>query len=293
MIQTPRALTVGHITLDRYDQNKLRPGGSVLYAALTWKALNFQTHIVTSLGEDFFKKVKPLTGLELSVQTSKETTIFANEYSHTGERTQLLEALADPISPPSSHKNFLPFHTLFLAPVMAEIDLEKWITFAKEAPEPVRIGLGLQGLIRKTTTPFSDWPGKQQVLHSPFVVQDQLLNKIDVIFMSESEADAQKGLREHLCKQVETLIVTCGAKGALLYKDNKVHKIPAFKTQEVDPTGAGDTFAAGFLYAAEKGMDSVQAAIFGSAAASFVVEIKGAGNFADEKDIKKRIEAKL
>ena len=45
-----------------------------------------------------------------------------------------------------------------------------------------------------------------------------------------------------------TLVVTCGAEGAVALKGGERARVPAVPTRVVDTTGAGDLFAAGFLY---------------------------------------------
>lgn len=74
------------------------------------------------------------------------------------------------------------------------------------------------------------------------------------------------------------LIIKKGEHGALLFHENHVFYAPALPLEEVfDPTGAGDTFAGGFIgYLAQSGDLSFQnmkrAVIYGSAMASFCVE---------------------
>jgi len=74
------------------------------------------------------------------------------------------------------------------------------------------------------------------------------------------------------------LIIKKGEHGALLFHDKQVFSAPALPLAEVfDPTGAGDTFAGGFIgYLAKVGTinfsNMKNAIIFGSALASFCVE---------------------
>jgi len=74
------------------------------------------------------------------------------------------------------------------------------------------------------------------------------------------------------------LIIKKGEHGALLFHKNEVFFAPALPLEEVfDPTGAGDTFAGGFIgYLAQSQDISFEnmkrAIIFGSALASFTVE---------------------
>jgi len=74
------------------------------------------------------------------------------------------------------------------------------------------------------------------------------------------------------------LIIKKGEHGALLFDQNNVFFAPALPLEDVfDPTGAGDTFAGGFIgYIAKTGDTSFdnmkRAIIHGSALASFAVE---------------------
>ncbi len=76
----------------------------------------------------------------------------------------------------------------------------------------------------------------------------------------------------------KTLIIKRGEHGALMVHDNFIFSVPAFPLEEVhDPTGAGDTFAGGFMgYLAGKGRINEQtlrsAMVYGSVLASFTVE---------------------
>jgi sugar/nucleoside kinase (ribokinase family) len=75
-----------------------------------------------------------------------------------------------------------------------------------------------------------------------------------------------------------TLIIKRGEHGALMIHDGFVFSVPAFPLEEVrDPTGAGDTFAGGFMgYLAGAGRINEQtlrsAMVYGSVLASFTVE---------------------
>jgi adenosine kinase len=73
------------------------------------------------------------------------------------------------------------------------------------------------------------------------------------------------------------LIITRGEDGVTIHHDGKEVVLPACAAEKiVNPTGAGDVFRAGLLVGLSKGWDLVDAAQFGAAAASFVVEQEGA-----------------
>jgi len=112
-----------------------------------------------------------------------------------------------------------------------------------------------------------------------------VLKKGDVLTINEEEArilsgeySLVKAARRILGMGPKVLIIKKGEHGALLFNDKEVFYAPALPLEEVfDPTGAGDTFAGGFIgYLSSTGdisFDNMKRAIiFGSAMASFCVE---------------------
>jgi sugar/nucleoside kinase (ribokinase family) len=86
------------------------------------------------------------------------------------------------------------------------------------------------------------------------------------------------------------LIIKKGEHGALLFNNKQVFFAPALPLEDVfDPTGAGDTFAGGFIGYIVKSRDvsfdnMKRAIIYGSAMASFCVEKFGIENLLDLSD---------
>ncbi len=95
----------------------------------------------------------------------------------------------------------------------------------------------------------------------------------------------------------KVLIIKKGEHGALLFKGNQVFFAPALPLEDVfDPTGAGDTFAGGFIgYLAKTGDISFEnmkrAIIYGSALASFCVEKFGTDRIVNLSD--KELDARV
>ena len=111
------------------------------------------------------------------------------------------------------------------------------------------------------------------------------LKMIDVLTINDSEArqlsgeySLVKAAQKILAMGPTTLVIKKGEHGALLFNKNEVFFAPALPLEEVfDPTGAGDSFAGGFIgYLAKTGDVSFEnmkrAIIFGSAMASFTVQ---------------------
>src|ERR1700759_2186903 len=120
------------------------------------------------------------------------------------------------------------------------------------------------------------------------IAMDDLLETIkliDVLTINDAEArqlsgeySLVKAARKILTMGPQYLIIKKGEHGALLFSDGLVFSAPALPLADVfDPTGAGDTFAGGFIgYMAKVGEvnfnNMKNAIIFGSALASFCVE---------------------
>jgi sugar/nucleoside kinase (ribokinase family) len=111
------------------------------------------------------------------------------------------------------------------------------------------------------------------------------LKLVDVLTINDAEArqlsgefSLVKAARKILTMGPQYLIIKKGEHGALLFHEDKIFSAPALPLEEVfDPTGAGDTFAGGFIgYMAKAGTVSFEsmknAIIYGSALASFCVE---------------------
>lgn len=132
----------------------------------------------------------------------------------------------------------------------------------------------------------------------------EVLKRVDLLLVNDAEARElthQHSLVKAAKKIMEMgpkyLIIKKGEHGALLFYKNKVFFAPAFPLEDVfDPTGAGDTFAGGFIgYLAKTRSVSFEsmkkAIIIGSVMASFCVEKFGNTRLKEltKADINKRL----
>lgn len=112
-----------------------------------------------------------------------------------------------------------------------------------------------------------------------------VLKEVDILTINDEEArllskeySLRKAARKILAMGPKTLVIKKGEHGALLFHEGEVFFVPALPLEEVfDPTGAGDTFAGGFIgYLAQTNDTSFEnlkrALVYGSAMASFCVE---------------------
>ena len=131
------------------------------------------------------------------------------------------------------------------------------------------------------------------------------LKLVDVLMVNDSEArqltgeySIVKAAKKILQMGPQYLIIKKGEHGALLFHQNHVFFAPALPLEEVfDPTGAGDTFAGGFIGYLAKTKDisfenMKTAIIMGSAMASFCVEKFGPDRLREvtQEDIDNRVQ---
>jgi sugar/nucleoside kinase (ribokinase family) len=114
----------------------------------------------------------------------------------------------------------------------------------------------------------------------------KVLEKIDVLLINEAELrdltgsyNTIRAAKDVMAMGPKVVVIKRGEYGFILFNENRYFILPAFPVDEVvDPTGAGDTFAGGFLgYLAKLGRDFTredlkQACVHGCLLASFTVQ---------------------
>jgi len=121
-------------------------------------------------------------------------------------------------------------------------------------------------------------PGQDLHMYSPSELEE-VIKICDILFGNHHEInrileilDINVGKLQELGPKI--VVKTLGKNGSMIYADEKI-KINAKLIETHDPTGAGDSYRAGFLRAYLNGEDLVFCGNFASAVASFVVEAEG------------------
>lgn len=112
------------------------------------------------------------------------------------------------------------------------------------------------------------------------LLEDLIPNYVDILFSNESEAEAYTGLGaseavKALAELVDVAIVTIGKDGALIGNKGNVISVTAEGGKPIDTTGAGDHFAAGFLYGQSVNATLEQSARIGSLLSGYVIDVIG------------------
>jgi sugar/nucleoside kinase (ribokinase family) len=111
---------------------------------------------------------------------------------------------------------------------------------------------------------------------------------VDILFCNDQEANFMTGESDpikqidQISKSVDHVVLTLGKKGSMIKSEDNVVNIEAFEATAIDTTGAGDSFAAGYLYGITQGYDAFKAGTLASYCAATIVGQNGPrydGNF--------------
>jgi len=269
-------LVVGHVCVDLVGEDRPGPrpyvlGGSATYAALTARNLGQRVGVLTSadfepaivdtlVGRDNF--LVAANDLRVVRLPAAETTCFVNVYEPDGRRQQVL-ALAEPLRAEHVPTAWRGARVVHLAPVAREVQLDLVSSFSNAL-----LGVTPQGWMR-------DWDGSGRVRPVLWdrAAADVVLERADVLIFSEEDVSDPAEVGRY-AERARLLVITEHREGAVVYERGKPPwRSPAFRPARVaDPTGAGDTFAAGFLTHYHRTGDPRASADYANCVASFVVE---------------------
>lgn len=135
---------------------------------------------------------------------------------------------------------------------------------------------------------------EEEILAAFLADKSQLVISHQQISAPEIKGDIDEAIRGILQLGVDALIVKTGSRGAVVYlPDGTVQKVPGFPVEVVNILGAGDAFAAGFIYGYLKGWDWYKCCRMGNACGAHVVTQLGCANFTPyEKEILAFIESR-
>lgn len=115
------------------------------------------------------------------------------------------------------------------------------------------------------------------VAHHPLELGADALARVGAAVIGEDEVRGDAELVARLAAAVPVVAFTHGARGCEVIVRRRTWRVGVHPAREVDPTGAGDVFAAAFFLALARGEDPLQAARLGAAAGSIAVEARGGG----------------
>lgn len=295
--ETPDALVIGHITRDLISdagegatvgdgaaggaggagEPGWRLGGSALYAALTLARLGMRVAALTSAPTALHSALEEaLPGVALAVVPCEEATTFQNRYLSEGRR-QYLRGRGGFLTPEALPDAWRAAPLALMAPVAGELRLGE---MAGALTPGGMVGATPQGWLRR-------WDADGRVAPLPLeesralrleAAQALILSREDLVGPGADEtalARADEALAAW-AQRSPLVVVTRGASGADLWRAEQVERFPGYPAREVDPTGAGDVFAATFLYGLTTLGDPARAMVLANRVAAMSVEGVGA-----------------
>lgn len=291
-------LVVGTVAFDAietpFGKTDKIVGGAASYIALAASYFYKNMNLVSVVGEDFpqdFLNTLKTKGVDLSglqIKKGEKSFFWAGRYHNDMNSRDTLDtqlnvlANFDPIVPESSRE----VEFLMLGNLMPSVQ-QKVLSQLKKRPK----------LIVLDTMNF--WMD----IAMPELLEN--LKNIDVLTINDSEArqlsgeySLVKAAQKILAMGPKVLVIKKGEHGALLFNKDEVFFAPALPLEDVfDPTGAGDSFAGGFIGYLAKTKDisfenMKRAIIFGSAMASFTVEKFGTERLVNlaQDDVDERVQ---
>jgi len=262
---TPDFLAIGHITRDLLPDGSWRLGGTVTFAALTASRLGLRAAIVTSAPSDVVAALDAiLPDIPLSVVPTEDATTFENIYSAAG-RKQYLRGRAAPLTIDAIPPAWQDAPIVLLAPVAQEVDVSLVTAFPRSL-----LAATPQGWLRQ-------WNADGLVEPAPLSDAETLLPHVRALIFSRE--DVQPPAEEVIgqwSRMASLVVETVGAEGAYLWRSGEQSELVAgYPAREVDPTGAGDVFAAAFLCELHATGDVLRAVDFANRVAAWSVEAPG------------------
>ncbi len=252
-------LVIGHVTRDRIAGGGWAVGGTAAYAARTALAMGLATGVITSGPEEL---VSSLEGARVLRVDSPVATTFDNRYTPAG-RIQTVRTVAAPLTPELVPPAWRRAGVVHLGPVAGECSPDLASLFPG-----VFLGLTPQGWMRC-------WDEKGRVRRAEWQDAGLLLQEASAVVLSEEDVEGDESLVASWATIAPVLVVTRGAAGCTLYARGQRWAIPGFPALEVDPTGAGDIFAAVFFARLWQGEGPYQAAWLANCVAAASVERRG------------------
>ena len=231
-LSQPDYLIIGHVTQDLTPEGFVI-GGTASYAGMTAQALGCKTAVLTSAGPDF-DPGEQLPGLSVHCIPAGQTTTFENIYTKAG-RQQRIQGLANPISFEQLPDGWQYAPIVHLAPIAGEFEPANVIQNLANN----QIGITPQGWLRK-------WDEAGNVSYTGWPADPAVLSLAAVLVLSEEDLPDEQALLPYR-QAVSILVQTKGRKGCTVFAGNEVRDFPAPAVQEVNPTGAGDIFAAAYF----------------------------------------------
>jgi len=275
MVRCPEFVAIGHVTQDLLPGGGYSIGGTATYASLTAHRLGLKVGVLTSVPAGLDLSAA-LGGMAIHAVASEMATTFENTY-HGEKRRQFVHGLASSLHPEHLPAPWKKAPIVLLCPLVGELGLDWLGVFHRSL-----VGVTPQGWMRQ-------WDEQGLVRQKPWSEAEQILPAVDVLVFSEEDVGGDASIIRQYTRLARIAVVTRGRHGATVFWNGNPRQFPAFRAREVDPTGAGDVFAAAFLVRLRETNDPYLAAPFANCAASFAIEGPGTTTIPTRAQVEERL----
>jgi sugar/nucleoside kinase (ribokinase family) len=268
-------VAIGHVTQDLLPGGGYTIGGTATYASLTAQRLGLKVGVLTSVPTQMDLS-GALRGINVHAIPSELATTFENTYQGQ-KRRQFVHGLASPLQPVHLPPAWRRAPIVLLCPLVGELGLD-WLGVFLES----LVGVTPQGWMR-------EWDDQGLVRQKVWSEAEHILANVEVLVFSEEDVARDATLIREYSRLARIAVVTRGPRGATVFWNGIPREFPAFRAREVDPTGAGDVFAAAFLVRLRETGDPYLAAPFANCAASFAIEGPGTTAIPTREQVEQRL----
>lgn len=238
------------------------PGGTVFYSGVQARRLGLAVTIISTAEADFdISTLEP--GTVTHIQPSPQSTTFNNVYDAQGNRVQYLTARADPLQVDAAPALASPPDILHLGPLVEEVPLNYG-----DAYPGAKIAVTPQGWMRRVDD-------KNRVHPKRWDDAEKLLPNAWAMVFSEEDVGYDEDEIARLASLCHVTVCTRNLSAASLFVNGSRYEVPTIPAEIVDPTGAGDVFAAAFFARYHETDDPQDAVQFAHIAAGKSIEGKG------------------
>lgn len=265
-----------------------QPGGTVYYAGQALASLGADTTVLAS-----YRSGMPTEGFKFKLVRipSKSTIEFRNVYPEEGNpdsRVQYAKAADNEILPDQIPTDQLSgLDHIILGPLFHN-NISKPLIHKLHVFSSAEISLAPQGIIRYLDGEKVVWKNPERVLDLLPLTSRVFLDEDELKFIGGT-ADLEEAVRVLQHNGAKAVIVTQSSRGSWIFSGRRKHRIPAFPPRRLaDPTGAGDSYMAGFIRAQERYSDLAAQGKFAAMTATMSMEQLGPFSGTAE-DVRERV----
>lgn len=263
------------------DNIKLTFGGDALNEAIVLTRLGKNVDLISKVGDDeagsrvlSFLKDSGISVDKVAIEKGLDTSINIVLIDEQGERHFLTNPVgsqrklseADIFPYLDSANDIVSFASIFVSPILDIPTMKRVFRKIKEKPDRI--------LVADMTKAKKGESLKDIAELLPYV--DYILPNKEEIALLTGEKNPEVNAKLLVEAGVSCAVIKCGSKGCIIKTREEIYHVPAYPVKNcIDTTGAGDNFAAGFLWALSEGWSLIDCGCFACAVASCTVECVG------------------